>query len=273
MYPDKQPTTLQRSVPPSTPNPVPGPRGRRLIPEKRDLTIEVPWLPENRFHYWIPENIAGTAIYEHEPWTLDSATNELGYQYRNKTMSFQVAVTPGPDELSINIDVENMSHETWVDRFINCCFGLWDAPDLAEDKMMQRTFVRQDGQLRSLYKINPWAGAEFLKTFYPLQNHQHHPCWQIQTSIRKLCPRPVEEGIMMTSSIDDQFTVSVAFSPPVLCVFSSTDSAFACIHAMPLISHLKHGQCMRVTGKVYFERGGPEACWQRYNSDLQLWTS
>tara|TARA_Y100000588_G_scaffold391683_1_gene501045 strand:- start:1998 stop:2201 length:204 start_codon:yes stop_codon:yes gene_type:complete len=67
MYPDKQPTTLQRSVPPSTPNPVPGPRGRRLIPEKRDLTIEVPWLPGNRFHYWIPENIAGTAIYEHEP--------------------------------------------------------------------------------------------------------------------------------------------------------------------------------------------------------------
>lgn len=274
IYPDQKEVALKRSAPPSSPNhSVPGPQDQRLIPPRRDLTIEVPWLPGNLFHYWLPESIAGTPVYEHESWKGVGPSGTLGYQYRDGDKSFQVRASPGDDELSVVIELANLSKERWGDRFVNCCLGLWDAPSFGEDKAMKRTWVIRDGVLELLCQINPWAGAKSLKTFYPMPGCESHPYWHQQTVIRKTCPKPVDEGIIMTTSADGHSTVAVTFAPPVLCVFNNTDSAFQCIHALSLIRDLEPGDRLIMMGKVYFDRGGPEACWRRYKSDLRDWES
>ncbi len=239
----------------------------------RDLAIEVPWIGGNRFHYWVPESIAGTAIYEHEPWSTAKQGDALSYPYHDDHLTFQVLAIPSEDELAIQITLQNTSAQIWTNRFINCCFGLWDAPEFGGDKTMQRTFVVQRGELRPLCEINPWAGADSLKTFYPTRGHQAHPYWQQQSSIRKLCTETVDEGLMTTSSVDGRSTVAVAFAPPVLCVFNNTDDAFQCIHAMPLIECLEPGKQLTAIGKVYFDRGGSQACWERYKNDLRNWST
>ncbi len=64
IYPDTKEVTLRRSAPPSTPTQPPGPTDVRTIPKGRDLTVEVDWLAGQRFHYWLPEQVAGVGLRE-----------------------------------------------------------------------------------------------------------------------------------------------------------------------------------------------------------------
>ena len=268
IFPDKQEVVLQRSAPPSGPSVAPGSSDARVVPKGRDLTIEVAWLAGQRFHYWLPENVAGVAFHEHEPWHGGGAEGALYHESTCEGVAVRVSAQGGCDELAVEVHATNTSSAPWLNHWLNCCLGLWDAAEFAGDKAMARTFAVHDGRLKPLKDINPWAGSPSLKTFYPLAGVAHTGYWDYQTEIRKLCPQRVDEGFIIVMGARSGAAVGVGWDQPAQCVFNNTDDAFQCIHAAPLIERVEPGETFSAAGRVCFEHSGADECLRRLRESL-----
>jgi hypothetical protein len=268
IYPDEQEVVLKRSAPPSGPSVAPGPADVRIVPGGRDLTIEVAWLAGQRFHYWLPENVAGVAFHEHDPWSGEEPEGALCYESAHEGVAVRVRAQGGRDELAVELHATNTSSGPWLNHWLNCCLGLWDASDFGGDKAMARTFAVHEGRLKPLREVNPWAGSASLKTFYPLAGVPHTAYWDFQSETRKLCPQRVDEGFIIVVGARSGAAVGLGWDRPAQCVFNNTDDAFQCIHAAPLLERVEPGQTFSAAGIVCFERSGAEACLRRLRESL-----
>ena len=211
--------------------------------------------------------MAGVAFYEHEPWQIGEMKWELSHEAKVRDVRMCVSARCADDELIVRVAATNLSDATWTNQWLNCCLGLWDTVEFGGDKGMVRTFAVHDGALKPLAEINPWAGADSLKTFYPLVGVPHTAYWNTVTEIRKLCPERVDEGFIATAGTTGA-AVGLGWDAPAQCVFNNTDSAFQCIHVAPFIDAVAPGETFTAQGKVYFSRSGPGECLERFRADF-----
>ncbi|MDA0345854.1 MAG: hypothetical protein O3C43_01050 [Verrucomicrobia bacterium] len=168
------------------------------------------------------------------------------------SIDYQLQIDPMPYGALLTLSVKNTGEEALHNIVGHICLGHLSDP--FRDPSFQRSYLRLDGEFRSLQETN--RGSDPIRAHYrvsgfpaiKLFNNPDNRFWGAPS------PEQADSGLILTLSESKENLVALWFDPAGE-VFQNSDEPNMCIHSDPFFGDLQPGSSKEVQGKLILFNG------------------